>query len=198
MADTTRLPAPLVAHWQWQLQAACRGMDSSLFFHPANERNTDRDNRIAAAKQICRQCLAVNACLDHALRAREPYGIWGGLSENERAERLGVESLRYPAPVKRLSNPRGVSTIRLAGNESEGIRDNVYGGNAPLIAMLFRDCEALYLIHDLLDRLTPATQVTLLATCRAAVVWAPGRVAGQTGVMSPSSQVRSKYDCNGP
>jgi len=41
VADTTRLPAPVVAHWEWQLQAACRGMDSSLFFHPANERNTD-------------------------------------------------------------------------------------------------------------------------------------------------------------
>jgi WhiB family redox-sensing transcriptional regulator len=43
---------------------------------------------------------AVDGCLDHALRAREPYGIWGGLSEDERAERLGVESLRYPALVK--------------------------------------------------------------------------------------------------
>jgi WhiB family redox-sensing transcriptional regulator len=100
VADTTRLPAPLAEHWEWQLQAACQGMDSSLFFHPANERNSDRNNRIAAAKQICRQCPAVDGCLDHALRAREPYGIWGGLSEDERAERLGVESLRYPALVK--------------------------------------------------------------------------------------------------
>ena len=72
MADTTRLSAPLVAHWDWQLGAACRGTDSSLFFHPANERNTDRENRIAAAKVICRQYPAVTACLDHALRAREP------------------------------------------------------------------------------------------------------------------------------
>jgi WhiB family redox-sensing transcriptional regulator len=100
VADTTRLPAPLVAHWEWQLGAACQGMDSSLFFHPANERNSDLNNRIATAKQICRQCPTVDDCLDHALRAREPYGIWGGLSEDERAERLGVESLRYPALVK--------------------------------------------------------------------------------------------------
>ena len=106
MADTTRLPAPVVAHWEWQLQAACRGMDSSLFFHPANERNTDRENRISAAKKICRQCPAVTACLDHALRAREPYGIWGGLSESERAHRLGVESLRYPALSNQLDNPQ--------------------------------------------------------------------------------------------
>jgi WhiB family redox-sensing transcriptional regulator len=75
-------------------------MDSSLFFHPANERNADREKRISAAKKICRHCPALTACLDHALRAREPYGIWGGLSEDERAQRLGVESLRYPAPLK--------------------------------------------------------------------------------------------------
>ena len=100
MAHTTRLPTPLVEHWEWQLGAACQGMGSSLFFHPTNERNSERDNRIAAAKQICRQCPAVDACLDHALRAHGPYGIWGGLSEDERANRLGVESLRYPALVK--------------------------------------------------------------------------------------------------
>ena len=34
-------------------------------------------------------------------RVREPYGVWGGLSEDERAAELGVESLRYPAKAKR-------------------------------------------------------------------------------------------------
>jgi len=112
VADTTRLPAPLVEHWQWQLQAACQGMDSSLFFHPANERNADREKRISAAKKICRHCPALTACLDHALRAREPYGIWGGLSEDERANRLGVESLRYPAPLSsNLATPSGDPTL---------------------------------------------------------------------------------------
>ena len=93
MADTKRLPVPLVAHWDWQLEAACRGMECSIFFHPSNERNSDRENRIMAAKQICRRCQAVTECLEHALRVREPYGIWGGLSEDERANRLGIESL---------------------------------------------------------------------------------------------------------
>jgi WhiB family redox-sensing transcriptional regulator len=35
-------------------------------------------------------------CLDYALKVQEPYGIWGGRSEDERAALLGVESLRYP------------------------------------------------------------------------------------------------------
>ena len=46
MADTTRLPLPLVEHWEWQTDAACRGMDTGTFFHPVNERNAARDERI--------------------------------------------------------------------------------------------------------------------------------------------------------
>ena len=97
MADTQRLPAPRTEHYDWQLQAACRGMDSSIFFHPRAERNAAREERITQAKTICGGCPALDHCRDHALKAREPYGIWGGLSESERAELLGVDSLRYPA-----------------------------------------------------------------------------------------------------
>jgi len=96
MAETSRLPEPLAVHWEWQTQAACRGMDSSAFYHPTDERNAARENRIAAAKAICDRCPVITHCLEHALRVREPYGIWGGLSEAERAELLGVRSLRYP------------------------------------------------------------------------------------------------------
>jgi WhiB family redox-sensing transcriptional regulator len=35
---------------------------------------------------------------------REPYGIWGGLSEDERARILGVHSLRYPAAASTENN----------------------------------------------------------------------------------------------
>ena len=97
MADTRRLPAPLTDNWDWQTQAACRGMDITVFFHPPDERNAARERRAAAAKAICHVCPATAACRQHALQAREPYGIWGGLSENERASVLGVHSLRYPA-----------------------------------------------------------------------------------------------------
>jgi WhiB family redox-sensing transcriptional regulator len=99
MADITRLPKPLIVHWEWQVRAACRGMDTVTFFHPPNERDAAREARIAQAKAICRGCPAINECLDHALRAREPYGVWGGLSEDERASLLGLESLRYPKPL---------------------------------------------------------------------------------------------------
>ena len=109
MPDISRLPKPLVAQWEWQIQAACRGMDTATFFHPPNERDAAREGRIAQAKAICSGCPAIDDCLNHALRVREPYGVWGGLSEDERASLLGVESLRYPKPlgVAAASEPRG-------------------------------------------------------------------------------------------
>jgi WhiB family redox-sensing transcriptional regulator len=72
-------------------------MDSATFFHPPQERNSAREERIAQAKAVCQTCPAMMQCREHALRVREPYGIWGGLSEDERADLLGVQSLRYPA-----------------------------------------------------------------------------------------------------
>lgn len=100
MADTSRLPGPHLDYWQWQLDAACRGMDSAAFFHPPSERNAARERRVEQAKAICRTCPAIQDCLAHALRTREPYGVWGGRSEDERAELLGLQSLRYPARTK--------------------------------------------------------------------------------------------------
>jgi WhiB family redox-sensing transcriptional regulator len=84
MADVSRLPGPNTDFWDWQINAACRSMDSDVFFHPEGERGTARAQRIANAKAICMSCPVRVACAEHALRVREPYGIWGGLSEEER------------------------------------------------------------------------------------------------------------------
>ena len=89
--------------WSWQRDAACRGMDDSTFFHPQDERDPARSVRIARAKAICETCPAVHDCRDFALRTREPYGIWGGLSEHERASLLGLRTMRYPGTNRRRS-----------------------------------------------------------------------------------------------
>lgn len=101
MADRERLPGPVIASWDWQIAAACRGMDVETFFHPHHEGKKARRYRITAAKVICSTCPVAEQCLDHALQAREPYGIWGGRSETERADLLGLQSLRYPARATR-------------------------------------------------------------------------------------------------
>ena len=86
MADVSRLPRPHAEAWEWQLLGACRGADSDLFFHPENERGPSRMRREAAAKAICLRCPVVDRCREHALRVREPYGVWGGMSETEREQ----------------------------------------------------------------------------------------------------------------
>lgn len=73
--------------WEWQLAARCRGHDE-LFFHPAGEREPARSTRDAAAQELCRSCPVRRECAQHALQMQEPYGVWGGLTETERSERL--------------------------------------------------------------------------------------------------------------
>ena len=84
MADVSRLPGPNADFWDWQLDGACRGQDPSTFFHPDGERGPAREARESAAKAICRGCPVVDLCARHALEVREPYGVWGGLSEDDR------------------------------------------------------------------------------------------------------------------
>jgi WhiB family transcriptional regulator, redox-sensing transcriptional regulator len=71
--------------WTWRLEAACGGLPSSVFFSPDGERGAARRRRERAAKAICARCRVRQRCADYALAHRERYGVWGGLSEHERA-----------------------------------------------------------------------------------------------------------------
>jgi len=84
MPQPEQLPGPNADIWDWQLQGLCRGVDSSVFFHPDGERGRARVQRERRAKEMCRSCPVMNQCRAHALDVGEPYGIWGGLSETER------------------------------------------------------------------------------------------------------------------
>lgn len=85
MAETRHLPPPREGDWEWQIDAACRGTDTATFYHPENERGPSRKRREMRAKALCARCPVINDCLRWALTAREPYGVWGGLSVEERA-----------------------------------------------------------------------------------------------------------------
>lgn len=102
MAEISRLPIPVMEEWEWQYKGACRDLDPEAFFHPDGERGPRRRNRENAAKAVCASCPVIVACRAHALAVQEPYGIWGGLSEDDRAvilERQGVTPLTIPAAI---------------------------------------------------------------------------------------------------
>ncbi|MGH8862924.1 MAG: WhiB family transcriptional regulator [Jatrophihabitantaceae bacterium] len=84
MAEVRRLPTPREGDWDWQTRAACRGLDTAHFYHPENERGPSRVRREKNAKAVCAGCPVVQNCLRWALAAREPYGVWGGKSAEER------------------------------------------------------------------------------------------------------------------
>ncbi|WP_137147304.1 WhiB family transcriptional regulator [Mycolicibacterium sp. CR10] len=93
---------PLVENWDWQARALCQGMDSAVFFHPDGERGYASKRREQRAKALCQLCPVQAMCRTHALNAREPYGIWGGLSESERARLLeAVDSTPVRTSLKR-------------------------------------------------------------------------------------------------
>lgn len=96
---------PADATWEWQESGACREADPELFFHPQNERGLARLRRDRAAKAVCARCDQRIECADYAIRAREPYGVWGGLTEEER-ERIYVRITLANFPRQRGEGAR--------------------------------------------------------------------------------------------
>ena len=71
----------------WQSTALCRGNHAHLFFPPSTfERKDERERRETRAKAICQVCPSQPACREYAMAIREQFGIWGGLTENDRKE----------------------------------------------------------------------------------------------------------------
>lgn len=64
---------------EWQVDAACRGVDPEIFFP-----GPDEEHRVAAALSVCASCPVRPRCLAFALSREQRYGIWGGLTEKQR------------------------------------------------------------------------------------------------------------------
>lgn len=91
MSSSTMNPGSLASLFlvepenDWRSNAACKGMDPDLFFSPdLFEAKQDKDDREIVAKSACAKCEVTVECLDYAIKAQERYGIWGGLTEQER------------------------------------------------------------------------------------------------------------------
>lgn len=80
------LPIPSLPG-SWVRDAACTNEDPELFFTEDSGRAGTFQSEVA--KGICRSCPVRLACLQHALKAGEMYGIWGGTTAWER------RTLRY-------------------------------------------------------------------------------------------------------
>ncbi len=93
MAYRSNPLGPVADLWEWQYEGACRETGSESFYHPDGERGAARRLRDAAAKEICASCPVIDACREHALAIREPFGVWGGMTEDERSMALAKRDL---------------------------------------------------------------------------------------------------------
>ncbi|WP_280390709.1 WhiB family transcriptional regulator [Nocardia brasiliensis] len=84
-----------IDEWDWQVRGSCRGTDVSVFYSPDGERGKSRTARVDTAKRICRPCPVRAKCRDFALKTGEPFGVWGGMSEEERHAAISRAARRH-------------------------------------------------------------------------------------------------------
>ena len=66
----------------WRRNAACTGEDPELFFPIGSAGPAARQTQ--QARQVCQGCPVRLACLEWALQVGADYGVWGGMSEDDR------------------------------------------------------------------------------------------------------------------
>jgi hypothetical protein len=97
----------------WHHQAVCANRGEDMFPGTA-------DAEIEDAKAVCRRCPVVQACGQWALDQRIAEGVWGGMSEKERANLLRQAARRNLTPdavkaqaeqARRPVEPRTLRTI---------------------------------------------------------------------------------------
>ena len=87
---------------EWTADAACNTTDPEAFFL------TGKSN-IITVKRICASCPVRVDCLLSAIRHREEYGVWGGLTENELAVLYtDLDALRPDSIDADMPKPRGL------------------------------------------------------------------------------------------
>lgn len=58
--------------------------DADLFIGPdVDETDSERQEREASAKALCRRCPALTECLAYAVATAPRYGVWAALTADE-------------------------------------------------------------------------------------------------------------------
>ena len=91
--DLRTLPANPSPPDMWQDRAACFGIDPDVFFPDLARRRPVRRSR------YCGSCRIREECLAWALKNGERYGVWGGMTEQQR-RRLARAGRLSPARAR--------------------------------------------------------------------------------------------------
>ena len=126
MTTATRHATTAAAPTDWMQDGLCAQTDPAIFF-PDGTGNAIT-SQVKQAKKICTQCPVKAVCLEWAVDTGQSAGVWGGLSEDERApmrrdraaKRSGVarcvqsqafieRRLEDEVPVRKIAEELGVS-----------------------------------------------------------------------------------------
>lgn len=100
----------------WREEAACLNLPVDPFF-------PEQGQSAAPAKKICATCPVRNECLDYAMTTGQEYGVWGGLTEDERHElRRGRGNVRPRA--KRVDHQLVIDLLQ-QGHSAQKIADHI-------------------------------------------------------------------------
>ena len=75
---------PIADNWEWQYDGACNGVDPEAFFLEPSARGKNKRHKEQKAVAICKMCPVKEVCLEHALSIPEYFGVWGGMTEDQR------------------------------------------------------------------------------------------------------------------
>lgn len=92
----------MASNEEWQDHAACRAIPVELFFPPAEQEGDE-------AKAVCAVCAVRQPCLEFALAAGERFGVWGGLTPQER--RSLTAKRRARARAEQAAREAAASTL---------------------------------------------------------------------------------------
>lgn len=87
--NLARLGFTLVNLPDWHAEGACDGR-TDLDWYGETRRE------IKAVKAVCADCPIKATCLQDAIKRREPWGVWGGLDPDERAEYAKQQGAAQP------------------------------------------------------------------------------------------------------
>lgn len=130
----------------WMAEGACRrpNVNPDDFYHPANSRGPSRRSREARAIKVCVSCPVMTRCADYALTNQERYGVWGGLTEDQRAALIAArihpagdgEPLTNEVILERIRRGEPVPAVSTT-DRRRLVAQTMHDTTAPTIARAF-------------------------------------------------------------
>lgn len=71
----------MIRNQGWRARAACAGRSPNLWFPEGGAGNSTATRE---ALSICRSCPVSTQCAEYAIAQPENFGIWGGLTQDDR------------------------------------------------------------------------------------------------------------------